>query len=324
MSLDFTAFDVETANYDRGSICAVGWAEVRDGQIVDAGSSLCRPPDEVSWFDPFISSIHGITERDVADKPCFDEIVPRLVAGFGDLPLVAHNAPFDIGALRQAYTHCNLPWPTLSYGCTLVWARRLLGLPSNRLPIVCSHLGIPLKNHHHAGDDARAVAEIATALAARVQAHSLDELLDATWSRLGRLQPGQWDGCQLRGVTVESLPTANLDADPTNPFYGQTVVFTGGLSCMYRREARQYVADAGGTPDRDVTRRTTLLVLGDGYRGATTFDDLLTTEKALKAWQYREQGRPIEFWSEVDFVAALTATNVARNRTPATPRPTTV
>jgi hypothetical protein len=84
--------------------------------------------------------------------------------------------------------------------------------------------------------DARAAAQ-ATVLATRVQAHTLDELLDATCSRLGRLQPSQEDGCRLRDATLKSLPQANLDADPNNPFYGETVVFTGGLSCMVRKEA---------------------------------------------------------------------------------------
>jgi DNA polymerase-3 subunit epsilon len=121
VSLDFVAFDVETANDDRGSICAVGWAVVHQGQIVDTGSFLCRPPEPVNWFDPWISSIHGITERSVADQPGFGEIVPTLIGGFGDLPLIAHNASFDVGALREAYTYCGLPWPTLSYGCTLAW-----------------------------------------------------------------------------------------------------------------------------------------------------------------------------------------------------------
>ena len=74
-------------------------------------------------------------------------------------------------------------------------------------------------------------------------------------------------------------------------------------------------------PDKDVTKRTTLLVLGDGFRGADTFDDLLTTEKALKAWQYHKQGQRIEFWSEVDFVEARTGANVASSRTPRTPTP---
>jgi hypothetical protein len=91
---------------------------------------------------------------------------------------------------------------------------------------------------------------------------------------------------------------------------------------MDRDEARHYVAEAGGTPEKNVTKRTTLLVLGDGFRGANTLDDLLTTEKALKARRYRENGQHIEFWSEVDFVEALTAANVASDRTPRTPSPT--
>jgi DNA polymerase III subunit epsilon len=321
VSLEFVAFGVETANYNRGSICAVGWAVVHRGQIVETGSSLCRPPDAVSWFDPFISSIHGITERDVADKPRFERIVPRLIAGFSDLPVVAHNAGFDIAALREEYTHCALPWPTLSYGCTLVWSRRLLGLPSNRLPIVCHHLGITLDRHHDPGEDARAAAQITIALAASQAAHTIGELLDATRSRPGRLQPNVRNDGRPRDATSRSLPQANLDADPGNPFYGQTVVFTGQLSCMDRDEAGQYVAEAGGTPEKNVTKRTTLLVLGDGFRGANTFVDLLTTEKALKAWQYHKQGQRVEFWSEVDFVEALTGANVASSRTPRTLSP---
>src|ERR1700730_13385149 len=115
-------------------------------------------------------------------------------------------------------------------------------------------------------------------------------------------------------LECETRPTANLDADQTNPFYGQTIVFTGGLSCMVRKEAWHYVAAAGGTPKDDVTRRTSLLVLGDRFRGATTFDDFLNPEKAVTAWRYRERGQSIEFWSEIDFVQALTQSNVARER----------
>jgi hypothetical protein len=82
------------------------------------------------------------------------------------------------------------------------------------------------------------------------------------------------------------------------------------------------VAAAGGTPNEDVTMRTSLSVVGDGFREATTLDDLFNTSKALKAWRYRERGQRIEFWSEVDFVEALTGANVARNRAPETPSPT--
>lgn len=312
MSIDFIAFDVETANWDRGSICSFGWAEVRDGQVVRTGQQLCRPPEEVDWFSGFNIAIHGITPADVANRPRFDQVVPELLDSFGGLPLVAHNAAFDIGALREAHTYSSLDWPSLSYGCTLVWSRRLLNLPSHRLPVVCDHLGFPLAQHHDAECDANAAANVALALSKNVGAGCLDDLLNATFSRLGRLQPGEWIGCHVRNVGGKGLeiPEANLDADPDNPFYEQKIVFTGGLSCMVRRIAFACVAEAGGIVEKGVTKKTRLLVLGDGFRG-DTLGDFLSTSKARKALTYRENGQPIEFWSEIDFVEALMTADVA-------------
>lgn len=324
MSLDFVAFDVETANYDRGSICAVGWAVVHSGTIVDTGSVLCRPPEPVCWFSGFNIAIHGITAADVADQPAFGEIAPALIDSFGDLPVVAHNAAFDIGALREALSYSEKPWPRLAYGCTLVWSRRLLDLPSHRLPIVCERLGITLDHHHDAGDDARAAAQIAIALSALAEARSVEDLLAATYSRLGRLQPGEWVGCTMRPCnSSRPVPLANLEADPENPFYGQTVVFTGGLACMSRSVAWECVAQAGGTIGKGVTKSTSLLVIGDGFTG-DTLDDFLTTRKAQQALHYRAKGQPIEFWSEIDFVQALTTTGVASLKLTSTPEQNSV
>lgn len=59
--MSFTAFDVETANSSRGSICAIGYAVVREGALIEQGQWLCRPPDEVGHFDAFNVRLHGIT-----------------------------------------------------------------------------------------------------------------------------------------------------------------------------------------------------------------------------------------------------------------------
>lgn len=317
MSLDFVAVDVETANWDRGSICSFGWALVRDGQIVEASSRLCRPPEELDWFAGMNVAIHGITPADVAREPRFDELVPELLESFGDLPVIAHNASFDMGAIREAHSSSGLPWPSLSYGCTLVWSRRLLALPSHRLPVVCDHLGFPLEHHHDAACDAIAAGKIALALAESVDATDLDGLLHATYSRLGRLAPGQWSGCRARssgggggGGSKPPVPEANVDADPDNPFYGQHVVFTGGLSCMYRKPAFECVAEAGGIVQNGVTKKTSILVIGDGFRGGSVEDFLTVTTKTAKALEYRANGQPIEFWSEPDFVEALMTADV--------------
>ncbi len=189
----------------------------------------------------------------------------------------------------------------------------MLDLPSHRLPIVCEHLGVSLGHHHNAGADALAAAQVTIALARLVGTDSIQGLLTATFSRLGRLQASSWVGCQTRGAReylAAQVPLANLDADPENPLYGQTVVFTGGLACMIRREASDCVAEAGGNIGKGVTKRTSLLVLGDGFRG-DTLNDFLSTSKALKALEYSKQGQPIEFWTELDFIEALRTGNMA-------------
>ena len=64
MTIDFFAKDVKTANSKRGSICALGWAQARNGTIVDSGATLTQPPTKISQFDDWNIRIHGITKRD--------------------------------------------------------------------------------------------------------------------------------------------------------------------------------------------------------------------------------------------------------------------
>ena len=74
---------------------------------------------------------------------------------------------------------------------------------------------------------------------------------------------------------------------PTNtPFAGQTVVFTGKLASLGRREARALVERLGGVAETEVTARTTLLVVGaEGFpNGAPRSSDSadVASEKSNK------------------------------------------
>ncbi|MDC3728938.1 MULTISPECIES: exonuclease domain-containing protein [Rhodococcus] len=310
--LSFAAFDVETANRNRGSICAIGVTIVRDGTLDATHHWLCRPPAEVDHFDPFLTSIHGITADTVATAPRFAELWPQVLDVIGELPLVAHNAAFDTGAVRATCDHSALPWPTLRFGCTMIWSRRHLSdLISYRLPIVAEELGIELTQHHDAAADAIATANIALALAASTGAGTLDELAEHFGTTLGRIEPSGWVGC--RGERTERarggggsrivLPDTATDADPNHPLYGHTVAFTGGLMSMSRQTAMETVARCGATPAKSVTRRTTLLVIGDGFTGNSP--DEFTTRKAAKAVELRSKGTHIEVLTETDLIELL-------------------
>lgn len=196
MSLNFVALDVETANSNRGSICAFGLSIVENGEVVRTENWLTRPPAVLDWFDGRNIGIHGITPGMVTNAPPFKKRLAQVLDVVGDLPIVAHNAAFDTSAIRGGCDADGLKWPDLTYGCTMVLSRRiLLNLPSHKLLIVCEALGIPPFDHHQAGADANAAALIALTLARRENAASLEELASGVQVRLGRLNSRGWAGC---------------------------------------------------------------------------------------------------------------------------------
>ena len=58
--MNFVSVDVETANWDRSSICQIGWTVVRDGEIALSDAVLIDPE---TYFDPFNVDIHGIARK---------------------------------------------------------------------------------------------------------------------------------------------------------------------------------------------------------------------------------------------------------------------
>ena len=164
--LDFVAIDVETANDDWGSICQIGVVRYTNGQAGASDSWLCMPPPELGRFDALNIGIHGITPDDVADAPAFGDVLGDVVAAVGDLPVVAHNAQFDMTAFSRACAAAGQPVPHWTFGCSLALARAAkLGISNHRLPTVAAHFGVQLAKHHDALSDARACGDIIVGLA---------------------------------------------------------------------------------------------------------------------------------------------------------------
>lgn len=174
--MDFVAIDFETANPKYASVCAAGWATVRSGQIVDHGSWLCQPPAGHAAFGVWNIKIHGITPDKVAGQPTFAERIPDLLARLDGLPVLAHNAKFDISVLRQALEACGRTHHVAAHHCTMEWSKKLLQLPTYKLPAVCKQLGVTLDQHHEAGSDALSAANVALRLAETVGASTVAEL----------------------------------------------------------------------------------------------------------------------------------------------------
>ncbi len=308
MPLSFVALDFETANAHRGSPCAVGMVRVLDGSITDSRRLLMRPPASVDGFDDFNIHLHGITPAMVKGEPRFRDRFSEIVEFIGDLPVVAHNAAFDLGVIRDACDESNLRWPTLSYACSLVLARQTYSLLSYSLPWVAEAAGCPMDDHHDPEADAVAAARIFLDIAARREAGSVEETLTSARCAMGRLDPDGWRGSYHKqpggGGPGYLLPPTNPDADPSHPFYGRQMVFTGALATMTRQQAWDLIAERGATPSDGVTKRTNILVIG--YQDARVLrPGAVLSAKAQKAAALREKGLPIEVMPEEDFFQLL-------------------
>ncbi len=155
------ALDFETANERRDSACAVGLAWIVEGRIVERRSHLIRPPD--MRFSPGNVRVHGILPADVADQPGFAEVMAPYLADLAGGVILAHNATFDIGVLRDGLRRAGMAVPDLAYLCTVQIARRVFPAPEGcGLGKVARRLGITFE-HHDAGEDAYACARIALA-----------------------------------------------------------------------------------------------------------------------------------------------------------------
>ena len=302
VSLNFAALDVETANSNRGSICSFGVCIVTGGEVSATHHLLTQPPPGLNWFDGFNTSLHGIGPDTVADQPQFSDQLVAVLDIVGELPVIAHNAAFDIGAVRMGCVAAQIDWPAITYACSLVLSRRAgLQLLSYRLPFICQALGIPTGTHHRADQDAEAAARLVVALAERQGMGTLPDLAAALMVRLGTLSAASWAGCIANRLPTQR-PQANADADPDHPLFGKLIAFTGGLS-ITRAEASAMVAVLGATPQQGPTKHTDFLVIGDGFTGHHVED--FHTGKALAAAKANAKKGHIEVLTEGDLLEML-------------------
>lgn len=161
----FVAVDFETANSSSGaSACQVALVRVQGQRVVERYASLVRPPEGLQHFE--FTHIHGISARDVATAPSWNELLPSVTGFVGNVPVYAHNAPFDAGVWADLDRYYGNETKPEAFYCSYRTAKALEpGLPNYKLPTVAEAL-VPgfVLNHHDASSDAEACARIVMAL----------------------------------------------------------------------------------------------------------------------------------------------------------------
>lgn len=155
----FVVFDIETTGLyaEKDKITEIGAVRVADGRICETFSTFVNPGVPIPEF---ITRLTGITDEMVADAPGAEQALDSFLDFTGDLPVVAHNAPFDTGFIKAYAKVFGKRFDNIVID-TLQLSRKLLpGLGKHKLDAVAKHLGVKLDNHHRAVHDAAATAEI--------------------------------------------------------------------------------------------------------------------------------------------------------------------
>lgn len=277
----FVAIDVETANSDMASICQIGLAKYSNGTLIDEWSSLVNPED---YFDDINISIHGITDTDVCDAPTLPQLTTELSDFMSNAVCISHTH-FDRVSIYRAFEKYSLTQLELTWLDSAKIARRTweeCAWSGYGLANVCQLIGYGFK-HHDALEDAKAAGQIVIA-AINKSGLTIDDWL----SRINQpIIPG-----------TSSSSHITLEGNPEGPLFGSVIVFTGSLQ-IPRRDAASLAANLGCKVDASVTKKTTLLVVGD--QDVSKFGGKDKSSKHLKAEQLIQQGCSIRILKETDF-----------------------
>ena len=278
----FVCVDVETSNQKPSSICQIGLAFVSDAETISTYSLLIDPEDD---FNSNNTALHGITKKSVDKAANFADAMSVLREILEPYTLVQHS-PFDKRAFDAA---------CVRYGIEAIDTKWVdsIKVAKSAWPEFQSSGGYGLANltmllkidfeHHDAEEDARATAKIVLA-AEKTSGKTYDKINTVQRKRVQKAAP--------------------LEGDVSGRLHGETACFTGQLN-MTRAEASKAAASVGISVKNGVTKKTTMLVVGD-----QDLDVLAGHPKSLKhrkAEELIEKGQEIKVLSETEFVKLLNA-----------------
>lgn len=161
------AVDTETTGMspaDGHRLVEVARVAVVDGVLGEEWSTLIDPGRAIP---PDATRVHGISDAMVAGALRSPEAGRLLRAACADLPLVFHNAPFDLPFLLHLFREAGAPPLLNPIVDTLGLARGLFGTGSNSLGALAARLKLPAETAHRALGDTRTTARLFVELAGR-------------------------------------------------------------------------------------------------------------------------------------------------------------
>ncbi len=177
----YVVFDFETTGFNAGggdTIIEIGAVKLHNGEIIERYDELINPGRKLPQK---IIDVTSITDEMLEDKDNEENAIKRFIEWFGDLPMVAHNAKFDVSFLEMAYQKYNLGTFQNPVIDTLELSRTLDNtFARHSLSALVKRYNVPWdESSHHRGDyDAEGTALVFHKMMRKLSDRNLEKMTD--------------------------------------------------------------------------------------------------------------------------------------------------
>lgn len=177
----YVVFDFETTGFNAGGadqIIEIGAVKLKDGMIIERYDELINPGRPLPEK---ITEVTNITDAMLEGKDTEENAVRRFIEWFGDCPMVAHNAKFDVSFLEMAYKKYNFGTFTNPVIDTLELSRTLDNTYARHsLSALVKRYEVPWdESAHHRGDyDAEGTALVFYKMLKKLSNRNIDKMCD--------------------------------------------------------------------------------------------------------------------------------------------------
>ena len=177
----YVVFDLETTGLYPNSgdtIIEIGAVKICNGQIIDRFDELIDPEKALSEE---IIKITGIDNKMLENKRKEKEVLETFMSWVGELPMVAHNAKFDIAFIEKAYINYELGFFKNIVIDTLGLSRYLESSERyHNLAVLVKRYNIEWdeSKHHRADYDSEGTALIFSKMIKKLEMNNFKTLID--------------------------------------------------------------------------------------------------------------------------------------------------
>lgn len=288
---DYTVIDIETTGFSPtyDSIIEIGALKIRDNKVINEYQTLVSSSG-ISTYG-LINDLTGISDEMLLNAPSFESIADKFLDFISEDILVGHNVTFDLNFLYDYI------WKTKSielkndFWCTLKISRRAIKkIDNHSLTTMCEYFNIKPGIH-------RGLSDCFSTYNLKL---ALEKYILENYGTISTLYKKSYKTTNYSNNFTNIAPTCD-EINIDNPFYNQSVCFTGRLKSFTRKEAVQILVNLGGNLSKSVNNNTNYLVIGD-FTSCSNLSEKEKSKKLKDAEKKILQGCDLKILNEDDFL----------------------